>query len=191
MILTSRVAFAYVTECEADAAFKEPHLRYTAWSNKHARQFELQRERVVLVYDNPSVDGILSKAKYDFSCRGVRAHHTLERGAETMLYLSATVNVKAELEIVHLGDYGDIACHAIVKRKLPEVGHLSISNMPIYGRSSGFYHASTVMRSFEGASIVNTIHAGDRAEERKLFEFVDKEVQARFAPQPQTTQETS
>jgi hypothetical protein len=187
MPITSRNAFVYVTQCEPDAAFKEPHLRYTAWSDKRAKQFELQRERVVLVYDSPSIDGILSKAKYDFSCRGVRAHYSLQRGAETMLYLNAKIDVKAELEIVSIGAYGDIACHAIVTRERPEVGYLGIDSMPIYGRGTGFYHASTVMASFKGVSIVNTIHDGNREEERKLFEFVDKEVQARFAPKPERT----
>jgi hypothetical protein len=196
MSSTNKIALVEVTLCEADRRMadnpyadpwqKEAHLRYTAWANKRAEPFELQRERVVLVYEDMSLDDILSEIKYEYSCHHMEADWGMTSSPKKLINVRAHINLNANFEVTYLGDYEDIACYCIMLHNEPPAGHyFGISQMPIYGCGSGFYHNSTVLQSFERASVTHAIHDGDRAAERKLFEFVDKEVQERFLPKPQ------
>jgi hypothetical protein len=196
--MTSKIAIVKVSRCEYDGKLdnnpfaeqwmKETHLRYTAWSPKNMpKNYEdVHRERVVLVYENTTLDEIVPQIEYDFSCRKVAASWGSTAQPKYQIHVRAYVEARATFDIEYLGDYEDIACYAIVTAMEPTVGHIGITRMPIYGRGTGFYHNTTVMQSFKGLSPINTIHDGDREAERKLFEFVDKEVQAKFLPKPQT-----
>lgn len=195
--MATKIALVKVTLCEKDPSLqnnkfapdwmKEAHLRYTAWSNKRPSPYEVERERVVLVYEGLSLGDIMAKAKFTFSCRNVDASWGGVENPTSQIAVMVTINAEAVYDVTYLGDHEDMACYAIMAKKEPSVGHFKIDRIPLYGRGTGFYHNSTEMESFGRISITNCTHAGDPATERALFEFIDKEVQARFAPQPETT----